>query len=109
MMPSQYLETCYPTLLEAAQAYCASFPRDVGGVLHSCEMAYEEGQPYAVAVLQNPATFDAWSMQLYFPACTEISTKLTGADGITLGWMVGGAWLAVFALLFLTRGLRGDT
>lgn len=108
-MPSQYLETCYSTLLEAAQAYCASFPRDIGGVLHSCEYAYEEGQPYAVAQLQIPSTFDSWAVQLYFPTCTDVSTPLTAADGIALGWMVGGAWLAVFALLFLTRGLRGHT
>lgn len=34
---------------------------------------------------------------------------LTAADGLQLGWMVAGAWIAVYALLFITRAFRGET
>lgn len=30
---------------------------------------------------------------------------LTGADGLAMGWMVAGVWLAVMAVLFIKRAL----
>ncbi len=33
---------------------------------------------------------------------------LEASDGIELGWMVGGVWIAVSAVLFIARALRGD-
>ena len=31
---------------------------------------------------------------------------LDWSDGLSIGWQVGGAWLIVYALLFMTKGLR---
>lgn len=30
-------------------------------------------------------------------------------DGVQMGWMVIAVWIAVFALLFVTRAFRGET
>lgn len=35
-----------------------------------------------------------------FGTCDQLAS-LTAADGVTLGWQVGGVWLSVAALLFL--------
>lgn len=43
---------------------------------------------------------------LRFGTCTD-SSNMTAADGLSLGWQVGGVWLAVAGILFLTRVLRG--
>lgn len=39
------------------------------------------------------------------PACS----LLTGSDGVSLGWMIGGVWLAVFAVSWLSKHLKHDT
>ena len=105
-MPAQYLDTCYETSIEAAQAFCATFPREVSGGLHWCESVYEESSLTVLSLIPVGSS-DSFGMVSFFPSCAEVTTPMTAADGIALGWMVGGAWLAVFALLFLTRGLRG--
>lgn len=34
---------------------------------------------------------------------------LTAADGLQIGWLVAGSWLAVYAVMFIARALRGET
>ena len=34
---------------------------------------------------------------------------LTASDGMQMGWMIVGAWVAAFSLMFLARTLRGET
>lgn len=34
---------------------------------------------------------------------------LTAADGLQIGWLIVGAWLAVYAVMFIARALRGET
>jgi len=31
------------------------------------------------------------------------------SDGVELGWMVAAAWIAAYGIMFLARGLRGET
>lgn len=38
------------------------------------------------------------------PACSLLS----GADGVSLGWMVGGVWLAVYAVRWLARQVESE-
>lgn len=34
---------------------------------------------------------------------------LTAADGLQIGWLIVGAWLAVYAVMFIARAFRGET
>lgn len=34
---------------------------------------------------------------------------LTAEDGLQIGWMVAACWIAVYAVLFIARALRGET
>lgn len=37
------------------------------------------------------------------------SEVLTVEDGVHVGWLIGSAFLAVFAIKFLSRAFRGET
>lgn len=42
-------------------------------------------------------------------ALTPIPCGLPGIeDGVSLGWLVGGVWIAVYAIVFIARMLRGE-
>lgn len=34
---------------------------------------------------------------------------LTAEDGLQIAWLIAGAWIAAFAILFIARALRGET
>ena len=42
------------------------------------------------------------------PSVPPSCTLLSGADGVSLGWMVGGVWLAVFAVRWLARQFENE-
>ncbi len=39
----------------------------------------------------------------------QASEVLTVEDGVYVGWLIGSAFLAVFAIKFLSRAFRGET
>lgn len=43
-----------------------------------------------------------------FPTCQQSET-LTAADGVALGWQVGGIWIAVAAVLFMAAVIKRFT
>lgn len=44
----------------------------------------------------------------FYQSVSECTLPEVG-DGIAIGWLVGAAMIAVFALKFIVRGLRGET
>lgn len=34
---------------------------------------------------------------------------LTASDGLQIAWLIAGAWLATYAVMFIARALRGET
>ena len=34
---------------------------------------------------------------------------LTASDGLQIAWLIAGAWIATFAVMFIARALRGET
>jgi len=34
---------------------------------------------------------------------------LTAADGLQIGWLIAGAWIATYAVLFIAHAIRGET
>lgn len=108
-MTYQVGSACYPTAEAAAAASASS---SVGSVVTHGGAAYVVGvdgvtsdsityglQPVGGGVpLQVVAVYNAQPCGL-----------LTAADGITLGWMVAAAWIAVYAVKFIAAALfKGD-
>lgn len=100
---------CYPTELAAAHATAAlnngSMYSTSAGVVEV--MAANVTDVSIQYVLRNVSNSTQVQRTLILnPQPCEL---LTVADGIQLGWMVGAAWIGVYALLFLTRAFRGET
>lgn len=34
---------------------------------------------------------------------------LTASDGLQIGWLIAGAWIATYAVLFIAHAIRGET
>lgn len=100
---------CYPSALEAAQASVSS---QVGAVLTV------GGVPYTVTAPTVTADSITYALREVGGVGVITSTYAYSAqpcglpdvfDGVQLGWLVGSVWVAVFALMFLTKALRGET
>lgn len=101
---------CFADPSEAAQAFCGSVAGMTASGFMRCNFAEWQDPSvfYSYSTVAPDGSEMGQSGNAYLSACAA-SEPMTAADGIALGWMVGGAWLAVFALLFMTRGLRGHT
>lgn len=107
-MSWQVRDYCVDTELEAAQATAAG---NNGQVLSTSSGVFnvQVGNVTETSiqyVLQNINTGAQTNRIVPFTA--QECRLLTVTDGVQLGWLVGGVWLAAFCLMFLTRALRGD-
>ena len=105
----QVRDACYPTAAEAASVSSSSL---VGGVVvigantytvnvvstSGTVINYQFTPVGGGAVINQAAAYTAQPCAL-----------LTIADGLEMGWAVGAAWIGAYALLFITRALRGET
>lgn len=109
-MSFQVGPACYGT---AAQAAVAAASSQVGAVVAHGSAAYVvdvsavDGASITYALYPvaggAPITVQA-------PFSAQPCGLLGVEDGLAIGWGIAAAWLVVFALLFLTRGLRdGNT
>lgn len=106
-MAFQVGSACYGTALEAAQVAASS---QIGSLVG--------GAPYSVSV--SSVTADAITFVLspigggaaithVAPFAAQPCNMLQLADGVQMGWLVAGAWIGAFALLFIAKALRGET
>lgn len=110
-MGFQVAGVCYATKLEAASVQRWSLGHDaavvINGLPHLVQFQLTDGETlgYRVYNMTN-GTVVAESTLIYDPpACDVLGVE----DGLTMGWMVGGALIAAFCLMFLARALRGET
>jgi len=105
-MSYQIDNACYDTALQAAQVAASS---EVGSIVVLGSTAYVVNAPtitatsitYQLNQIGGPGTISSSN------AFTAVPCQLlTVEDGLSMGWLVGSVWVAVFALLFITRGLR---
>ncbi|MNY54262.1 hypothetical protein D3C86_1901120 [compost metagenome] len=95
--------------MQAGQAQASSF---VGGV------GYFSGAAHSVSV----SSVDEASITYVFtpvgggtaithvaPFTPQPCNMLQLEDGLSIGWMVAGAWIGAYCLLFLRRALSGET
>lgn len=106
-MSFQVDQACYGTEQQAAQASAA---KAIGAVVQHAGAAYVVD---VSAVSGTSITYQLYpvaggaAITVQTPYTAQPCGLLGIDDGLQLGWGVGAAWLGAFAILFLTRGLRG--
>ena len=109
MAYTQVENTCYPSELSANQAIAAG---EIGKVVQIGTASYVVNSSTQTAtsityVLQNVSSTATVTKTA---TITPIPCQaLTAVDAGQMSWMVVAAWVGVYALLFITRGLRGET
>lgn len=101
-------QSCYSTALAAASA---SSSRQIGSIISQGTSSFlvdvQSVSASSITYVLQPIAGGS-PLILVSPYSAQPCGLLTVSDGLEIGWMVGAAWLAAFALLFLTRGLRGS-
>lgn len=110
-MGYQVGEHCYATKLQAAHVQRWSLGHDssvvINGQPHLVQYALTDGETLGYTVYDmSTQTQIVSSTLIYDPPVCEV---LGIADGLQIGWMVAGVWLAAFAVLFIAKALRGDS
>jgi hypothetical protein len=100
---------CYGTATQAAQVSASA---QVGAVVSHGGMAYTvdvvAAGDTAITYALHPLGGGA-SLQTVVGYTPQPCNLLQAEDGITIGWLVAGAWIAAFGLMFLARAIRGET
>lgn len=107
-MPSQVGPVCYPSALAAATAQASSMGGSIvqqGTASYVVEVGVVAANSitYVYRPILTGTAFQSTSW--YYPQECQM---LDWTDGLALGWLVAGIWLATAGLLFLTRALKGD-
>jgi len=105
-MSAQVGNTCYGTDLQAAQAAASA---EVGSIVVVGSKAYTVNATSITATSITYQLKEIGGTGIYSSAnaFTAVPCQMLSAeDGLQMGWMVGSVWVAVFAVMFLTRGLR---
>jgi hypothetical protein len=106
-MAFQVGSACYGTEVQAAQAQASASVGSIVGVSpHSVSVSSvaADSITYVLSPVGGgtPITHVA-------PFTPQPCNLLQAEDGLAIGWMVAGAWIGAWALLFLARALRGET
>lgn len=113
-MSYQVDQTCYDTAVKAAQAavsksegavftagtsmYVANVTSVVTSGADSANVTWAFNQVGSSNVMSKVVGYNAQPCNL-----------MTASDALAMSWLVVGAWAAVYAVMFLTRALRGET
>ncbi|MGB7482028.1 MAG: hypothetical protein WA924_17015 [Burkholderiaceae bacterium] len=108
-MAFQVGPACYSTELQAAQAQAS---QQVGSIVQHGSAAYVvdlsavagDSITYVLQPLDGGSTI---TKQVSFTA--QPCNLLTAQDGLTLGWLVVGVWVAAYCVIAIARVLRGET
>lgn len=106
-MAYQVGSACYDTAVMAAQAQASA---SVGSIVGASPQTVSVSSVAADSITYvltpvgggTPITHIA-------PFTPQPCNMLQAADGLAIGWMVAGAWIGAYCLLFLARALRGET
>lgn len=108
-MGYQVASACYSTATQAAQASASSQVGAVvshGGAVYVIDVA-QAGESSITYSLQPIAGGNSLQSTVAYTA--QPCGLLQVQDGLAIGWMVAGAWIGAYALLFVARALRGET
>lgn len=108
-MSYQVGSTCYGTMTEAAQAQASAAIGAIvtqGGNAHSVSTTTIDDT--SITYVLTPAA-GGTPITHVAPYTAQPCNMLQLSDGIQLGWMVGGVWIATYCVMFIARALRGET
>lgn len=108
-MSYQVDSACYSTALEAAQVAASKV---VGGVVENAGVAYfvDASSVASTSITYSLSPLGGGSpVVMVSPYSAQPCNLLQFEDGLQIGWMVGAAWIGAFAILFISRSLRGET
>ena len=109
-MPAfQVGSVCYPTAVQAAQALAS---QQVGGIvsqagtLHTVSVSAVADT--SISYVLTPVAGGA-AITHVAPFTAQPCNMLQLEDGMSMAWMIAGAWIGAYCLLFLARVMRGET
>lgn len=108
MAYTQVGDTCYPSELAANQAIAAS---QIGKITQVGTASYvvDSSTQTASAITYILRNVNSNAAITKTSTVTPIPCQaLTAGDAGSMAWMVVSAWVAVYALMFLTRAFRGE-
>lgn len=108
-MSYQVGSACYATAQEAAQVSASS---QLGSIIQDGIYSYvvDAASVSGTSIQYQLTTVGSGISHSVTSSYTaQPCNLLQAADALTIGWGVVGAWIAAFALLFITRALRGET
>lgn len=99
---------CYATPLEAVTSYSANLVGNVvvlGGNSHIVAAVNPGSDGVAVTYQRlNQTTSSTIWVPLNVPECQ----MMTSVDALSIGWGIAAAWIATYAITFLSRYLIGE-
>lgn len=96
--------SCWSSIGSAAASACGSLSGVYGaGVLQCTGVTSTSGTGavFSMTRFNDSGIPTVYSQAMDLPACEAF----TVADGIELGWIVGGIWIAGWAILWIKRAL----
>lgn len=102
---------CYAEKWDAANAQRWAMGHDtnmvLNGVPHLLQYTLTDGNTLGYSVLRTTDWVQVTESTLIYnpPECQILGVE----DGLAMGWMVGGALIAAFCVMFIARALRGET
>lgn len=108
-MAYQVDSACYPTIDSAAQVSASKVVGSIvnlGTTPHVVGVGSISGQ--LVTYTYTPVGGGA-VVNSQFTYTAQPCGLLDASDALAMGWGVITAWIAAYALLFITRALRGET
>lgn len=108
-MAYQVGSACYPTAVAAAQVSASS---QIGAVVTHGSTSYVIN---ATAADDTSITYvlapvgGGTAITVVSPYDAQPCALMDYQDGLAMAWLVVAAWASAYALLFITRALRGET
>ena len=106
-MGFQSVDQCFSDAGHAAAAVCGAAAQVTNSGYVSCSAVSFTGTTATLSMrlveTVAPHTVSSWAVAHEMVPCSSVSL----ADGITLGWGVGLVWVAVAAVLFMRRAMKG--
>lgn len=106
-MAFQVGTACYPTATAAAQATAAAVvPTAFENVVISVAAVTDSTITYLYTPVGNAAISPYTVVQ---PILLQPCNQLSAEDALYVGWVIAGAWLAIYGIQILARMFRGET
>lgn len=104
-MSFQFGSSCFDTAAQAVQSMAAAHvPVTESDMVISVSSVTDS----AINFLYTPVGSGVPPFTVSQAVVLQPCNMLTQADAVNVGWMIGGAWLSVYAVTFLIRYLRGE-